>query len=131
MSRHRGWMIVLGAVLIALGGCATVGQRTVATEQVLSAAGFQMKLADTPDRVTSLRTLPPRTLVPQLREGQMYYVYADPQACGCLYVGTEAQYQQYQRLAFQKTIADEQLAAAREYQNATAVWGMWGPGPWF
>ena len=126
MSNHRGRMVLLVAMLGAIGGCATVEQRTLGTEEVLSAAGFQMKLADTPERLTSLDTLPPRTLVPQTRDGEVYYVYADPKACRCLYVGTEAQYQEYQRLALQKELADKQLRAAQDNWNAAATWGAWG-----
>lgn len=131
MSNHWGRTVVLVAMLVAVGGCATVQQRTLGTEEVLSAAGFQMKLADTPERLTSLHTLPPRTLVPQTRDGEVYYVYADPEACKCLYVGTEAQYQQYQRFSLQKELADKQLRAAQDYWNATATGGAWGAWPWF
>jgi hypothetical protein len=131
MSKNRGRTVALAAILIVVGGCATAGHRALATEQVLSAAGFQMKLADAPERLNTLRTLPPRTLVPQPRDGRMDYVYADPEGCGCLYVGTEGQYQEYQRLAFQKELADKQLRAAREYSNAVTTWGTWGPWPWF
>jgi hypothetical protein len=127
MSKHRGRMIAIVATLLVVGGCATVQQRTRATEEVLSAAGFQMKPADTPEQLTTLRTLPPRTVVPQPRDGQVYYVYADPGACRCLYVGTEAQYQQYQRFELQQELADKQLRAAQQYWDATTTWGPW---PW-
>jgi hypothetical protein len=105
----------------------------VATERVLSAAGFQMKLADTPETLSTLHRLPPRTLIPEPRDGQMRYVYADPRGCGCLYVGTEGQYQEYQRLEFEKQLADERLRAAWEYRTAVTIWGdnTWGPWPWF
>jgi hypothetical protein len=62
----------------------------------------------------------------------MRYVYADPRGCACLYVGTEAQYQEYQRLELEKQLADERLSAAQEYRNAATMWGDgWGPWPWF
>ena len=52
MNGHRGWsgVVVVAAILIGLGGCATIGYGPVATERVLSAAGFQMKLAATPEQ---------------------------------------------------------------------------------
>lgn len=125
-------MVVLAVVVIALGGCATIRRHeTLGTEQVLSAAGFQMKLSDSPEKLASLRALPPRRLVPQERQGRLYYVYADPDVCRCLYVGTEPQYQEYQRLALRKQLADEELIAAQNYLNATVNWGLWGPWPWF
>lgn len=93
--------------LLALGDCATAVQRPFAAENVPSAAGFQMKLPDTPERRASLRTRP--------RGSQVEYVYADPTGCACLYVGNEVQYQQYRRYALEKQLSDERLDAARTY----------------
>jgi hypothetical protein len=125
-------MVALVGVLIALGGCATIRRHaTLDTEQVLAAAGFLMKLGDTPEKLASLRALPPRMLVPQSREGRLYYVYADPETCRCLYVGTEAQYQEYQRLVLAQRRADEELMAAQDNLSATLNWGIWDPWPWF
>ena len=45
--------------------------------------------------------------------------------------GTLERFQEYQRLALQREIADKQLRAAREYSNAVMTWGTWGPWPWF
>ena len=124
-------MAVVAGVLVILGGCATVGHERLTTGEVLSAAGFQMQVADTPERLTSLGALPARTLVRQVRDGRTSWVYADARGCGCEYVGTAAQYQQYQRLKLERELADEQLRAAQEYGNAAATWGAWGPwGPW-
>lgn len=132
----RSWTLaqvaVLAAVLIALSGCATIRRHeTLDTEQTLSAAGFHMKLSDTPEKLADLRALTPRRLVPHEREGRLYYIYADPEVCRCLYVGTEPQYQEYQRLALQKRLADEELMAAQNNLNAAMNWGLWGPWPWF
>jgi uncharacterized protein YceK len=132
MTRKWRWTTVLAtAILIAVSGCATVGSRPLGTEQLLSAAGFEMKLPDTPETAATLRTLPAQTLVPQPRDGQIHYAYADPKGCGCLYVGTEKNYQEYQRLAFQRELAEKRLKAAQEYSNAVMTWGTWGPWPWF
>ena len=126
-------VIVLAAVVVALSGCATIRRHeALDTERVLSAAGFHMKLADTPAKLANLQALPTRRLVANERAGRLYYVYADPEVCRCLYVGTEPQYQEYQRLALQKQLADENLMAAQNFlSGATMNWGGWGPWPWF
>jgi len=131
MTTPWRWMIGLTAGLLVLGGCATAAQRPFATENVLSAAGFQMKLPDSPEGRASLHTLPPRQLLPQPRDGQVEYVYADPTGCGCLYVGTEAQYQQYRRYTLEKQLADERLDALRTYGYGVDTWRSWGPWPWY
>ena len=91
--RALGWRLLVGLVgsLIAIGGCVTIRRHhAVETEQALAVTGFLMKLGDSPEKLANLRSLPPRRLVPQERDGRVHYTYADPDACRCLYVGTEA-----------------------------------------
>jgi hypothetical protein len=121
--------------LVALGlsvtGCAAIrAHQTVETEQVLAAAGFQVKPADTPEKLAHLQTLTPRKVVRYTRDGQPQYVYADPETCKCLYVGDEQRYQKYQELSLQKQIADEQMSAAQTNWDASMNWGAWGPWGW-
>ena len=91
--------------------------------------GFQKKLADTPEKLAHLGTLTPaRRLVAHRRNDQLYYVYADPAMCQCLYVGTPAQYQR----VLEKRLANEQLVAQHELLNEdAAIWALWAPWPWF
>ncbi|MEZ5576920.1 MAG: hypothetical protein R3F44_15370 [Candidatus Competibacteraceae bacterium] len=113
---------------VALVGCAAIQKdNTQTTEQTLSAAGFQMKLADTPAKLAQLQSLPQRKLVPQQQNGAIRYIYVDAQYCQCVYAGTETNYQEYQRLALQRQIALEEVSAA---QMDTMDWGMWGPWGW-
>jgi hypothetical protein len=122
-------------LLVALGlsvtGCAAIrAHQTVETEQVLAAAGFQVKPADTPEKLAHLQALTPRKVVRYSRDGQPQYVYADPETCKCLYVGDEQRYQKYQELSLQKQIADEQRSAAETNWDASMNWGAWGPWGW-
>jgi hypothetical protein len=109
---------------LPLTGCAAI-QRSAAkdTEQLLAAAGFQAKPAETPEKLTNLRTMPACQLVSQAKDGNMVYTYADPDYCQCLYVGGPKEYSAYQRLAVEKQIAQERLDAAMD-------WDMWGPWLW-
>ena len=69
---------------------------------------------------------PARRLVAHRRDGQLYYVYADPAMCKCLYVGTPAQYQR----VLEKRLAIEQLVAQQELLNEDAVIrALWAPWP--
>jgi hypothetical protein len=127
----RGIWFIVGLLVLTLAGCASVRrQETLDTEAVLAAAGFYMKLADTPEKLARLQTLTPRKLVPHQRDGKLYFVYADPDVCTCLYAGTEQSYQEYQRLGLQKKLADEQLMAAQDNLYAPMDWGAWGYWPW-
>jgi hypothetical protein len=99
---------------------------TVQTEELLAAAGFDQKLADTPGKLAHLQTLTPaRKLVAQERDGHLYYVYADPDLCKCLYVGTAAQYGQ----ARERRLANEEVVAVQDNQSVPIFWGLWGDWP--
>ena len=126
----RSTVIVIGLGII-LAGCAAIqNQKAIEMERLLAAAGFQIRLADTPEKLRHLKTLTQRKLVPHQRDGHVYYVYADASSCQCLYAGTEKTYQHYQKLALQHEIAEEQRVAAEMNEDAVMNWGMWGPlGP--
>jgi hypothetical protein len=125
-------LLALGAVAVglAVAGCVTEQQIVQGKEDMLAAAGFNLRPADTPDRQAELNRLPPHRFVYQSRNGKLVYLYSDPTVCHCLYIGSEAAYQQYRRLALQKQIADEQVMAAQMNMDNGWNWGPWGPGWW-
>jgi hypothetical protein len=106
---------------------------TLQTERTLAAAGFQMKFADTPERIEQVDSFKPqRTLTPQPYDGETRFVYADSEFCKCLYAGTPKAYERYQKLALQQNIAQAQLYAAEDEEAASMSWGPWGGwGPWW
>jgi hypothetical protein len=58
--RRTAWRsaVVVAVVLGLSSGCATIRRNdTLQTEQMLAAAGFHMKLADTPEKLAHLQTL--------------------------------------------------------------------------
>jgi len=102
---------VVLAIVLALGftGCAAIRpNQTDWTQHLLTAAGFQVEPVATAEELAHLRALKPRKVVQEGTDGQMRYVYADPDVCTCLYVGDEQQYQKYQTLKVQKEIAERQ-----------------------
>ena len=120
-------------LVFALTGCATLDRgETVDTEQLLAAAGFKMKLADTPEKLAHLQTLTQHTLVSHPKDGGVAFVYADASVCQCMYVGNQKAYQEYQRLAVEKKIAEDKRMAAEMNVDAGMNWNMWGPWvPWW
>ena len=116
---------------IAMSGCAMMRRHEARdTGDLLAAAGFGAKPADTPERAQQLRAMPPLKIVSQSKDGHVVYRYADPYSCDCLYVGDEEAYQQYKRLALQKELAAERLEAAQAEESAALDWGLWGPWWW-
>lgn len=112
--------------------CATVeADRARNTEQLLAAAGFKVRPADTPEQLAHVQTLTQHKLVPHEKDGKVYYVYADATTCRCIYWGPEEAYQRYQRLATEREIAEDQRTAAEMNEDAAMNWELWGPGYWW
>ena len=125
------WLAVFGALLIAsaLGACETRRQIVAEHEDRLSAAGFIIKPANTPERQTMLARLPADKFVIRQNGDSIHYVYADPLVCDCLYVGTQQAYNQYKANELAQHLADEQQLTAQTYSDASWSWGPWGPNP--
>ena len=121
---HSGRLLLVGAGLLVLSGCATIRRHEAAdTEQLLAAAGFQMRPASSAPLVDQLATMPRLNLVSRVKDGKVVYTYADPDNCHCLYVGGPTEYSAYQRLR-----AEEAVAA--EMSEAPIDWIGWGPWWW-
>ena len=125
MKVRKARMLLVFATAILVGGCATTRRHeTRATEDLLVAAGFKKKLADSPERAQQLRAMPPLKIVSHSKNGHIVYGYADLYSCDCLYVGDEQAYAKYRSLALQKQRADERLEAE---EDASEEWDLWGP----
>ena len=121
--RRRNALVIAAAVL-TLSGCATIRRHEAAsTEQLLAAAGFQMRPADNADREHDLSVMPPLKLVARSQGDQVSYTFADPYKCRCLYVGGPKEYSAYQNILLERQMEAERI---REEQEALD-WGVWGP----
>ena len=119
---HMRHVLVVAAALLTLSGCAAIHrQEAASTEQLLAAAGFQMRAADNPERVHDLTAMPPLKLVARSQDNNVRYTFADPYKCRCLYVGGAKEYSAYRRLAREKQIEEERL------QDGEPNDGLWGP----
>ena len=114
---------------LLLAGCATEQQLVQGREDMLAAAGFTVRAADTPARQAEVKTLTPHRFLMQTRDNKTVYLYSDPTVCNCLYIGSGQAYQKYRNMVFQKQIADEQQSAAQMSMD-NWNWGPWGPGWW-
>lgn len=94
-------LIISGLVL---NGCAAMQkQNAVDKENLLSAAGFDMHLANTPEKMAHLQSLPQHKLIRHQKNGKIYSVYADAEYSKALYVGDEKDYQSYENLSEKRT----------------------------
>lgn len=120
-------MILLAAAVPAQAKSTASIERT---EDNLAAAGFIVKPANTPERAAMLMRLPANKFVQRVEGDTVTYVYADPKACGCLYIGTQQAYGEYQKAMQAKNLLDQQADNALRFQDDAWRWGAWGPwGP--
>ena len=77
------------AIALTLAGCAAMQKNDVSdVEGLLAEAGFQKHAADTPEKMTHLKTLPQQHFSRHKRNGKVYVIYADAAYCQCMYVGS-------------------------------------------
>lgn len=123
---------VLGGTALALAGCATPTQRAAGQGNLLAAAGFVQRPANTPRRQAEMAGLPPNRIVRTVHHDKVVYLYADPLVCDCLYIGNQHAWSEYQRELLRLQVSSQRLAAAQMNQNAAMQWAWrpWGPGWW-
>jgi hypothetical protein len=88
---------VAGLVFVVWGLSLASAQQQliVIPNNLFTQAGFTVKYATTPEKSRVLRSLPPDKLVTRMKDGKLYYVYADAAGCNCAYVGTPEAYAAY------------------------------------
>jgi len=104
--------IALSAAVMLTGCVAIQRSEMRSTEQLLAAAGFEMRPADTAERQRHLAARPRYRLEKHTEDGREVYTYADPGGCHCLYLGGSKEYAEFQRL-----------------KAPQVDWDIWG-GPW-
>lgn len=111
---------------VALVACAsTQNKETMEMEKLLAASGFQKRLADTPEKLAQAKQLPQRKLVAQELAGRVLYIYADANKCQCVYAGNEEAYRQYQKLALERQLSEQERLAEERVRPARMDWGDW------
>jgi hypothetical protein len=122
-----GVRILIVCAAVGVAGCASYAQRYAqANEDGLEAAGFEKRLADTPEKLAYVRRLTQRKIVVYQWQGRLYYAWPDARFCKCLYVGNETQFQKYEKLGFEQKVELERRTAAEE-NEAASLFGPWGP----
>jgi hypothetical protein len=120
---------IILTLLAGLAGCASYDAQN--KESLLIAAGFKSRSPSTSRQQAMFNRMTPYTLERRIRNGKVLYAYADKDK-NLVYIGGENEYQRYQQLAVQQSIAQDQLQAAQINEEASLYDSDWGPnwGPW-
>jgi hypothetical protein len=126
-ARYEPAVAALAAYVLVASGCATIEQDEVTEgEQMLSAAGFQQRLADTPEIMAHLQTLPQQDVTGHKEGDKPRYIYADATYCRCLYIGDDAAYQRYRQLERKSSQIDRQRQQTMWNHTSRMRWDVWG-----
>jgi hypothetical protein len=125
MKRFFAGLPVTVILLIAplMPGCANNPQQT---ENILSAAGFNVVIATTPQQQIHLETLPAYKMMRIQRNGKDRYVYADPSR-KLIYVGGLFAYDRFKDLRLAKNVTEQDLQDAKFNAQIASGWDVWGP----
>jgi hypothetical protein len=116
-------LLVLG---LALAGCATGPSSSPAAnsqDDLLKQAGFKLHTGQGGE-LAYIKTLPAKKVVlNQYQDKPLYLVCTDPNAKQC-FLGDQAAYERYQRLAIQQSISEDQRSVQehRWDPEATQIW---------
>ena len=106
-KRNKTTSTVFVMLLFALiFGCArTQKMSPLQMDELLVRAGFELRTADTPNKLNFIKSLPLKKVVAKKQNGKLHYLYVvDTSSCKCMYVGNG---QNYQRL--RQMIKDHQM----------------------
>ncbi len=118
------WLWTAGALALGVAGCVSPQQQAAQKEDLLAAAGFQVRPADSPHRIEAMKRLPPNKFLTKVVNGNPVYLYADPLDCNCVYFGTQQNWDAYKQEMFAKQLADE------AQMTAIMTQGDWDGDPW-
>ena len=95
LKRIRILLILAPGLFMALAGCTGKHvNKTLHAEEALAAAGFQLKMADTPAKVERISRIPQKKVVRAMIKDREFYLWADAAGCRCYYKGTRQNYEQ-------------------------------------
>jgi hypothetical protein len=124
--------VLIAAISAAIAGCGSIQpppptpeQQAEQLEPMLAAAGFRMLPADTPERQKQLESLLPMQVLYYVgKTGKLHYYMADPSYCKCMYIGSEENYQQYEKMKLNQQFQAKEGEVSRENLEAIQMEDM-------
>jgi hypothetical protein len=90
----------------------------------LSSSGFKVQFANDAAGKKALHALPPhRFVIHNLRGGDVRYLYAEPQHCVCVFIGTREAYENYRAMLRQPVQQPDNVSADYNSQVSAVLDG--------
>lgn len=89
----------------------------------LSSAGFRVQLANDPAGRTAMHALPPHRFVVHRFGSDVRYLYAEPNHCVCIFVGTQANYTSYRDILAKPVDQPDYVSPDYKTQASALLYG--------
>ncbi len=89
----------------------------------LSAAGFRVQLANDPAGQKAMRALPAHRFVIHKLGNDVRYLYAEPQHCVCIFVGSRQAYETYRNILSQPLQQADDVSPDYKTQAGALLYG--------
>lgn len=89
----------------------------------LSSAGFRVQVANDAAGRKALRALPPHRFVIHRDGNQVRYLYAEPNHCVCIFIGTEGNYRSYRDMLAKPIDQPDNVAPDYKTQADALLYG--------
>jgi hypothetical protein len=120
---HRLSLLIVSLALFSFAGCASIGSS--GTKKLLDEAGFRTVAPSTPKQQELYAAIPAYQVERVTYNGKTFYAYKDKRD-GIAYVGDEHNFQEYEKLAAQQHI-EQQQAVEMNHDLAMGWYGAYGP----
>jgi hypothetical protein len=90
---------------------------------LLSSAGFRVKLANDAAGQKAIRALPAHRFVIHNNGGNVRYLYAEPTHCVCIFIGTQANYEDYRDILSRGLPQADDVAPDYKSQASALLYG--------
>ena len=105
------FVMFLFALIISCAG--TEKLSPLQMDELLVRAGFELRTADTPNKLNFIKSLPQKKVVAKKQNGKLHYLYVvDTSSCKCMYVGDEQNYQRLHHMIKEHQM-EEKMATTR------------------
>ena len=89
----------------------------------LSSAGFRVQVANDEAGRKALHALPPHRFVVHRIGNDVHYLYAEPNHCVCIFIGTQANYQDYRDILARPIDQPDNVAPDYKTQASALLYG--------
>jgi hypothetical protein len=89
----------------------------------LSSAGFRVQVANDEAGRKAMQALPPHRFVIHRDGGNVRYLYAEPNHCVCIFIGTEANYRDYRDILAKPVDQPDNVAPDYKTQASALLYG--------